>query len=127
MATILIVDDAAVLRSALKTFLKATAFDVAEAENGADALRWLASNPPPAAIVLDIDMPQMDGITALKMIRSKPQFNSVKVVMASTRATASVIKEAIQVGANEYVIKPCTKEILLEKLAKVGVPVMAKA
>jgi two-component system chemotaxis response regulator CheY len=122
MGTILIVDDTAMLRKAMQLFLEDTGLEVAEAENGADALTWLRTNMP-LAIVLDVDMPVMDGLATLRMIRSKPDYASVKVVMASTRGTADVIKDALLAGANEYLIKPFTREMILQKLARVGVAV----
>lgn len=100
---ILIVDDDAGVLKMLGTFLGRKGFMVHSAESGKDALRILAQNPP-ELILLDVNMPEMDGITTLKKIR---EVNAkIPVIMITGLQEENIAREAVSLGAYAYVVKP---------------------
>lgn len=115
-ATILIVDDAAFMRMMLKDILTKGGYSVVgEAENGAVAVGKYAELKPDLTI-MDITMPEMDGLQAVKEIRKQdPQ---AKVVMCSAMGQQSMVIEAIQSGAKDFIVKPFQAERVIEAVAK---------
>lgn len=117
MKKVLIVDDAAFMRIALKSILEKNGFEVvAEAENGAVGLRKYISCQPDL-VTLDITMPEMDGISALKEIMAYDP--NAKVVMISALGQEPHIKEAIKLGAKYFIVKPFKEEQVIQILNKV--------
>lgn len=115
MAKILIVDDAEFLRVRISKMLTGDGFDVIQAENGARAVEVFRSDKPDM-VLMDITMPEMDGLTALKQIRSiDPQ---AKVVMLTALGQESVVLEAIKSGARDFVVKPFDRERVLNAINK---------
>ncbi|MBI1347733.1 response regulator [bacterium] len=121
MKTILLVDDSRAVRLATRRMLGQSNCSILEAEDGSEALTVLKSHPEIDAILLDWNMPIMDGITFLKTVRSDGHLPQPKIVMCTTEGEFSRIMDALQSGANEYIMKPYTQEIMLEKLQEVGV------
>lgn len=115
---ILITDDALFMRVTLKNILTANGFEVAgEASNGAESVA-LYKQLKPDVVTMDITMPEMDGITALKEIRaSDPNAN---VVMCTAMGQKSMVVEAIQAGAKDFIVKPFQPERVLEALSKLA-------
>ena len=102
--SVLIVDDDTLMRQALRTILHAGEFDIAgEASNGEDALSQ-CSKQKPDVVLLDINMPRLDGITALARIRAA--LPACKVIMISSNATADRVREAMTGGAAGFIVKP---------------------
>lgn len=117
MKKVLIVDDAAFMRMILKSMLEKNGFEVvAEAENGAEAVRSYM-NCHPDLVTMDITMPTMDGINALKEIMEYDP--NAKVVMVSALGQEPYIKEAIILGAKYFIVKPFKEEKVVEVLNKV--------
>lgn len=116
----LIVDDSRTVRRILRTVLEEAGFDVLEAENGREALLQLDRAPGVGLVVTDWEMPEMDGVTLLKNLRDHPDYKKLPVVMVTQETRATRIREALQAGATEYIMKPFTRETLLEKLAALG-------
>jgi len=115
MAKILIVDDAEFLRVRISKMLTGDGFDVIEADNGAKAVEVYKSNHPDM-VLMDVTMPEMDGLTALKHIRSfDPQ---AKVIMLTALGQESVVLEAIKSGARDFVVKPFERERVLSAINK---------
>ncbi len=114
--TVMLVDDAAFMRMMLKDILSNNGYQVVgEAENGAVAVEKYADLKPDITI-MDITMPEMDGLQAVKEIRSKdPQ---AKVIMCSAMGQQAMVIEAIQSGAKDFVVKPFQAERVLEAVAK---------
>lgn len=103
MPTVLVVDDAAFMRMRAGKLLVQNGYQVLEAENGLDALNMYMQHKPDL-VLMDITMPVMDGITALKEIRqADPQ---AKVVMLSAMGQQAMVIESIKAGARDFVIKP---------------------
>lgn len=113
---VLIVDDAAFMRMMIKDILTKNGYTVAgEAENGAIALtKYRELNP--ALVLMDITMPEVDGITALKNIRKED--NAAKVVMCSAMGQQAMVLEAIQNGARDFIVKPFVADRVLEAVQK---------
>jgi two-component system, chemotaxis family, chemotaxis protein CheY len=113
--TILVVDDAGVVRRRFNQVLTQHSYKVIEAENGLDAVAQYKENKPDA-VLLDITMPEMDGISALKeIIKLDP---SARVVMVTGLGQQSIILDAIRSGAKDFVTKPCENDRLLAVLEK---------
>jgi two-component system chemotaxis response regulator CheY len=120
MKRILIVDDNRTIRRVIRTMLETCGFRVEEAEDGTQCLAHCRDHGVPDGIVLDVNMPEMDGITCLQTLRADPAFCDCKVVMCTTQTEVQHIVAALSAGANEYVMKPFTEEILRDKLRTVG-------
>lgn len=114
---ILLVDDSATMRRIQKTQLANLGVsDIVEAENGEKALGLLEANMPVDIVMLDWNMPVMDGITFLKRVREQPIYKEVRIVMCTSESEKSRVMEALKAGANSYIVKPFTPEALKEKL-----------
>lgn len=114
---VLLVDDSATMRRIQKTQLTALGVtDVVEAGNGDEALGVLSSTPGIEIVLLDWNMPIMNGIDCLKAIRANAGYAKLKVFMCTSESEKSKVMEALQAGANNYIVKPFTPEALKEKL-----------
>lgn len=114
---ILIVDDAAFMRMMLKDILTRNGYEIAaEAENGLRAVE-LYREVRPDAVTMDITMPEMDGITAVKEIKKLDP--GAKIIMCSAMGQQLMVMEAIQAGAKDFVVKPFQQERVLQALGKV--------
>ncbi|MDR3542965.1 MAG: response regulator [Desulfosporosinus sp.] len=114
--TIMIVDDAAFMRMMLKDILTKNGFTVVgEAENGAVAVRKYMELQPHLT-TMDITMPEMDGIQALKEIRKRDA--GARVIMCSAMGQQSMVIEAIQAGAKDFIVKPFEMNRVVEAITK---------
>lgn len=116
----LVVDDSSVMRSYLRNTLLAMGFEVSEARDGVAGLARLELAPRPDVALLDWHMPGMDGYELLKAIRARSEFDKMAVVMVTAENDLSQIAVALDSGANEYMMKPLTREIVVEKLQMIG-------
>lgn len=115
---ILLVDDSSTMRRIQMNTLKSLGFDdVVQAEDGQDALNKLKENPEVRLVLLDWNMPNMNGIDCLKAIKANPATKAVPVMMVTSEAEKSKIIEAIQSGASNYLVKPFEAEALKEKIS----------
>lgn len=114
---ILIVDDAAFMRMMLKNILTQNGYEVAgEASNGLEAVT-LYKELKPDLVTMDITMPEMDGITAVKEIKKiDPE---AKIIMCSAMGQQAMVIESIQAGAKDFVVKPFQPDRVLEAVKKV--------
>jgi two-component system chemotaxis response regulator CheY len=99
--------------------LKGLGLRTAEAENGLKGVEFCRTTVPDM-VLLDWNMPEMDGITCLRALRAMNLNPRPVVVMCTTESGLSKIQEALQAGADEYIMKPYDQEVLLDKLAQVG-------
>jgi two-component system chemotaxis response regulator CheY len=114
---VLVIDDAALIRTYYRSALEARGFVVEEALNGLEALEKLLLQPFDLAI-LDVNMPQMDGITFLHTLRSKElPVSGIPVLVTSTEAGLHDVAAARRAGANYYLVKPIKQEMLAEYAA----------
>lgn len=117
MAKVLIVDDAAFMRLSIRTMLERNGFEVVgEAENGVIGLKKYIQLKPDI-VTLDITMPEMTGLEALKEIRKHDP--KAKVVMVSAMGQEDMVKKAIMSGAKTFIVKPFKEERIVETLNKV--------
>lgn len=115
-ATIMIVDDAAFMRMMLKDILQKNGFNVVgEAENGAIAVEKYKELQPELTI-MDITMPEMDGLQSVKEIRKID--SKARIIMCSAMGQQSMVIEAIQSGAKDFVVKPFQAERVVEAVTK---------
>ena len=117
MAKIMICDDAAFMRMMIKDILTKNGYEIAaEAENGAVAVEKY-SEAKPDLVLMDITMPDMDGIQALKKIKELDP--AANVIMCSAMGQQAMVIEAIQSGAKDFIVKPFQAERVLEAVKKV--------
>jgi two-component system chemotaxis response regulator CheY len=115
----LIVDDSRAIRRVAAEMFTRLGFDVAEAEHGAAAVAFCQKTVP-AFILLDWNMPEMDGITCLRALRAMPLTPRPHVVMCTTENGLPKIREALEAGADEYIMKPYDQDVLRDKLEQLG-------
>jgi two-component system, chemotaxis family, chemotaxis protein CheY len=116
----LVVDDSRAMRSILTRLLNGLGFDVAQAGDGSEALSVLESGSRPDVILVDWNMPVMDGLTFIKEVRAREELRDISLMMVTTESEQGQIVRALAAGAHEYVIKPFTDEVIAEKLALLG-------
>jgi two-component system chemotaxis response regulator CheY len=122
MPKALIVDDSRAVRMILSKTLRELGFEVREAANGREALEVMEVEKTSVSLVLaDWNMPEVNGFELLKQLRMKPELASMAVVMVTTETEMDQMAAALEAGANEYIMKPFTKDILMEKLQLVGI------
>ncbi len=119
MKSCLVVDDSRVIRKVARQILEDLRFEIFEAVNGQEALDHCRSQMPDA-ILLDWNMPVMNGIDFLRNLRKEKGGESPVVVFCTTENDIKHITEAIQAGANEYIMKPFDREIIETKFVEVG-------
>lgn len=119
MKNCLVVDDSSVIRKVARRILEDLSFEITEAEDGKRALDECESKMPDA-ILLDWNMPVMDGLQFLSALRDMPQGEKPQVVFCTTENDVGHIARAIRAGANEYIMKPFDREIVQAKFQEVG-------
>jgi two-component system, chemotaxis family, chemotaxis protein CheY len=119
MKTCLVVDDSSVIRKIARRILEEMDFQIIEAEDGEKALE-ACKRALPDAVLLDWNMPVMDGFEFLGELRRLPGGDAPKVVFCTTENGIDHIARAIQAGANEYIMKPFDKDIVTAKFQEVG-------
>ena len=115
MTTVMVVDDAAFMRMRCKKILVENGFDVVEAANGLEAVSMYKENHPDM-VLMDITMPDMDGLAALKEIKKIDP--SAKVAMVTAMGQQALVMEALKTGAMDFVIKPFDQERVLGTIKK---------
>ena len=119
MKTCLVVDDSSVIRKVARRILEGLEFQIVEAEDGEQALD-ACKKQLPEAILLDWNMPKMDGYEFLRSLRRLPGGDGPKVVFCTTENDVAHIARALHAGANEYIMKPFDKDIISAKFQEVG-------
>jgi len=121
METALIVDDSRAIRRILGGTVRKLGFDVCEAGDGKEALEVLAQQPgPPELILVDWNMPEMNGLELVTAIRERPVYNDSKVMMVTTETASGQMIKALEAGADEYIMKPFTEDAIRDKLRLLG-------
>ncbi|WP_293906806.1 response regulator [Phenylobacterium sp.] len=120
MKTCLVVDDSRVIRKVSRRILEDLGFEVAEASDGVEAMAW-CSAVMPDAILLDWRMPAMDGMEFLRRLRAEPGGARPKVIFCTVENEIDQIREALDAGADEFIMKPFDGGIVAGKLAYLGV------
>jgi two-component system chemotaxis response regulator CheY len=127
MTKALVVDDSRTIRIIIRRILIELGYEVCEAANGIEALKVMEVEKGSVTLVLaDWNMPEMNGLELVKRLRQDPALSSLKVLMVTTETEMGYMASALEAGADEYVMKPFTKDILTEKLELVGVSPLAR-
>ena len=116
----LVVDDSSGMRTFLRLILKRAGIEVEEATNGVDALAVLCQGAAADFALLDWNMPEMDGFELLTAIRAERKFDGMRILMVTTETEMAQMTKALSAGANEYIMKPFTRDIVLDKLQLMG-------
>ncbi len=119
----LIVDDSRAIRTILRRALDGCGFDeYVEAADGREALDAIATGPLPDVAFVDWNMPVMSGIDLVRAVRADAAYDGIAIVMVTSETALPQIEAALEAGADEYVMKPFTADVINEKLAFVPVP-----
>ncbi len=117
---VLVIDDSRATRAFLRTILRSLGFEVTEAGDGRDGLRRLEQLGRPDLVLVDWNMPVMDGITFLRAVRADDRYAGLPLLMVTTEGDVGRISQALEAGASEYVMKPFDREVIREKLQLLG-------
>lgn len=115
-----VIDDSSAIRKILSQYLLALDFDCTEAEDGQEALEKLKERGEADVLLVDWEMPRMSGIEFVRAVRAEERWNEVPIMMVTSLNELERVIEALEAGANEYIMKPCTQQALVEKLALIG-------
>ncbi|ATX78553.1 two-component system, chemotaxis family, response regulator CheY [Mariprofundus aestuarium] len=116
----LVVDDSKAMRMIIGRTVKGLGYEVAEGCNGLEALERLKDSGPFDVALVDWNMPEMNGYEFICAVRADAVYSDMKIVMVTTEAEMSQVIKALEAGANEYIMKPFTKEMIQEKLQMLG-------
>ena len=117
----LIVDDSKAMRLIIRNVLGEVGFDILEAGHGGEALDLLRKNPGIQIVLVDWHMPGMSGLEFVANVRSDPTYDEMPVVFVTSEIDMDHVAQALEAGANEYIMKPFTKDVILEKLGLLGI------
>jgi two-component system chemotaxis response regulator CheY len=123
----LIVDDSRAMRAIIAKILRELGAEVVEAANGREGLERLATLAPVDVVLVDWNMPVMDGLTFVRELRGRRDYDRVQVLMVTTESDAHHVASALEAGANEYVMKPFDRSALVSKLEAIGLTDAAAA
>jgi two-component system chemotaxis response regulator CheY len=113
----LIIDDSRAMRAIIRKTLTEVGIDVVEAGDGREGLELLRQAPDTELVLIDWNMPVMNGIDFVKAVRSDRTFDPVRIMMVTTETSQDQLIRALETGANEYLMKPFTKDVLVAKLS----------
>lgn len=116
----LVVDDSSAMRMVLKKIMRDAGYEVSEAVDGSDALNKLKEVGSVELMLVDWNMPVMDGLEFVQAVRKDDAYAASTIIMVTTEDGIDRISIALEAGANEYVMKPFTTESLIEKLQLLG-------
>lgn len=121
----IIIDDSRAMRRILTKIVAPLGFDTVEAENGQEGLERLEETSDVEVVLVDWNMPVMNGIEFVKAVRADGRYANLKLVMVTTETEPAQMARALMAGVDEFVMKPFTPEILTEKMKLIGVSMPA--
>ena len=119
----LVLDDSRAMRMVLVRLLREQGWEVVEAGDGQEGLDVLAAGPAVDLVLIDWNMPVMNGLEFVRAVRANEDYSGLTLVMVTTESEHSQVVRALAAGAHEYVFKPFTPEALLGKLSMLGLAV----
>ena len=121
MPKAMVIDDSRAIRMILTNTLAELGYEVCQAANGREGLALAERESGALSLILvDWNMPEMNGLDFIKCLRADSRFSSVPLMMVTTETEIQQVTVALEAGANEYVMKPFTKEIIADKLRLMG-------
>lgn len=120
---VLVVDDSRAIRRIIGEIMKQLGFEVLEAGNGVEALQRLEEQGAPDLVLVDWNMPEMNGLDFIKAVRANPNYSDLPLMMVTTETEMERMALAFMAGVNEYVMKPFDKATILDKLQLLGIGV----
>lgn len=117
----IVIDDSKAMRVILSQLLRELGFDVCDACDGADAIAKLANTGAVDLALVDWNMPVMAGIDFVRNVRGSDRYSAMRIMMVTTESDIENVQQALAAGADEYVMKPFTREIIVEKLGLLGI------
>lgn len=114
MTQILIVDDSKSMRQMVRLTLSNAGYEVVECVDGEEACQWAKNNHPPALVISDLNMPNMDGLTLVKNLRQLEKYKSLPIIMLTTESSAEQKSIGKSVGATGWIVKPFNPEQLIK-------------
>jgi two-component system chemotaxis response regulator CheY len=117
----LVIDDSRTVRAIIGKYLREVGLEVVEAANGREGLEQLRKPPGVELVLVDWNMPEMNGLEFITAVRSERAFDPVRIMMVTTETEQEQVLRALNAGANEYLMKPFTREILVAKLGLLDV------
>jgi two-component system chemotaxis response regulator CheY len=117
----LLVDDSRVIRAIVNRAMQELGFATEEAGDGQDALNRLKQGPAPNVMLIDWNMPGLNGLELVQAIRANSEWNDIRLIMITSENEIGRVRNALQAGADEYIMKPFTKDMIQEKLTLVGI------
>ena len=116
--SVLVVDDEPMTRNLLRLMLERAGFEISEAEDGLKALLMVAEQPPDV-LLLDVMMPNMDGLTVCEKMRAKVETAVLPIILLSARTSPDAVKAGIDAGATRYLAKPISQKELIATIREV--------
>jgi two-component system chemotaxis response regulator CheY len=117
----LVIDDSRTVRSIIGKILRDEGLEVVEAGNGREGLDQLGRTPDVELVLVDWNMPEMNGLDFIKAVRAQRGYDRIRIMMVTTETEQEQVIRALEAGANEYVMKPFSREILVAKLSLLDV------
>jgi len=117
----LVIDDSRAMRRILGDMMRELGFDVTEAANGRLGLDQLKLGPTPDVVLVDWNMPEMNGLEFVQAVRAEGRFDELPLMMVTTETEIDKMTAALVDGVNEYVMKPFDRATISEKLQLLGV------
>ncbi len=121
MPKAMVVDDSRAIRMILSGVLQDCGFEVSQATNGKHALTLLPDQRDLSLILVDWNMPEMNGLEFVKAVRAESRYQGIRMMMVTTETEMEQVIRALNAGADEFVMKPFTKEVIEDKLRLIGV------
>jgi two-component system chemotaxis response regulator CheY len=112
----LVIDDSRTVRIIIGQILREIGVDVLEAANGLEALEQMKRHPDVELLLVDWNMPQMNGFDFLRAVRAQRAYDGVRILMVTSESQSEQVVKALGAGANEYLMKPFNKDVLVAKL-----------
>jgi two-component system chemotaxis response regulator CheY len=112
----LVIDDSRTVRMIIGQTLREIGIEVIEAADGLEALEQMKHNPDVELLLVDWNMPNMNGFDFIRAIRSERAYDAARILMVTSESEGEQVIQALQAGANEYLMKPFNKEVLVAKL-----------
>jgi two-component system, chemotaxis family, chemotaxis protein CheY len=116
---ILAVDDSMSMRQLVRATLQGAGYKLVQAANGVEALEYAKTHPAPRMVLTDVNMPEMDGLTLVRELRTLPDYRNIPILVLTTESGPDIRKRAKEFGATGWMVKPFSPEELLAAVKRV--------